>query len=506
MRRGVVATAVSATLVVALAASYSVLPGSVVSPQVSGVLAGSSVAPTDPVLVPASDALGAWRLPQTAVSDLLVEEVRPEPDRGKPVVRAEVRARGGLLGETDTGPRGDGGPAPREGQLLPTGAALVALSSPPERRRTDHRIVVRDKGAEVDIAASSRTRRGLTRTATVVASRTGRPATAARSVETLAGNLCPDPEGEIVLDLDLAVQVGRGDTPPLRSLSADVRAQLDDAARLTDVTAALRAGWSAGEDLVTVGGELSLDAVELGPVTAAEEPAYADETAERLGVAGLADARALAMGAVAAAQQLWSTGGCVDLTARAPQVVRPGSRTRVPLRIVSGVDGERLPAKVAIEVDGPGRVVEAGPRGFTFVAPRRRAQETTVVVTAASDRGRARLPVTISTTPEDLRVSGDYATGSAVGVKCAGPQGRWTVDLLSSSGTAAGELVFRLGEDRRGDFRGERSFDSPVGTLTVAEAGSVEYLPGKGRLVLRDSEGGRHELDVSTGTFCGGGR
>ena len=186
-------------------------------------------------------------------------------------------------------------------------------------------------------------------------------------------------------------------------------------------------------------------------------------------------ARALAAGALAAARERWTTGGCVAVRASLPEEVEEGSSTAFVPEATSLLDGEQVDGRVNVDVEGPGQVREDGD-GFVFTAGREPGRTTTLRLRFVSARGVAVTTLEVDTPSPDLRVDAPYKTVRVRGVKCDGPEGRWKLELTSSGGSSVGDLSFRLDQRLQGRFSGSRRFASPAGTITVSEGGTASYL------------------------------
>ncbi len=496
--RAAVAAGVTGSLMAALALSYVVLPGSVV-PQTRfgdpGAAAGTTDAPAGVVVVPAAEATQPLRQPAGAVSAVLA----PGGGEKRALARAEARARSELAPRLKQDrKRAKKSLDTVSAAYLPAAVSLVRSSGPREPQSRTARATV--AGTTVDVAVGTTTERDdRARTVAVVESPGREGAPALRSVESLEGVPCPDGDG--VLDFRVSVEVGVEATrgTATRSLTeAHVRAQVDDAGGLHSATADL----ATRQDGVDAAGTVAFDdGSALGEVVAVGD-LPADSAPRRTAERGLAAARALAAGALAAAEELWAGGGCLAVRADLPDVVAEGSEIELDPVVVSLVDGEEVDAPVEVAVDGPGRVEEIGAGAFVFTAGSERGSVSAIVVTSTSARGVVEHRFEIATPSPDLRVAATFKNVRVRGTKCAGPIGRWQWDILSGGGSAVGSLAFRLSSDLDGTYAGQRTFSSSAGSITVTEAGSVRYLPGRGALVLADREGGRWDLPVERGAFC----
>lgn len=490
--------AVTGSLVAALALSYAVFPGSVLPAPAQRAATGAVVATpaAAEVAVPAAEIGNPLRLPTGSVARTAVHG-----KERRPLVRAEVAARGELA-DAPGPPRGKKQPVDEvTAAYVTAGVSLVRTSLSESGKPGSTRSRATVAGRTVDVAVGSTTEEERVRTVAMVESDRARGEVTLRSTETLDGLPCPDTDGQVEIDVRVEVEVAGdpGEDGVTSVAAAAVRAEVDDQAELTAAAAALTASTTAGsgadvEGVVELDGSGSLAAVvaEDLPVDGAER-ARAEE--------GLAAARALAVGALAAARERWAGGGCLSVTAELPDEVEQGSTTPFTPEVSSLLDTSPVDAEVSVEVDGPGQVQEQGP-GFVFVAGPEPGRDTVLRIRAVSRRGIAETRLRVATPSPDLRVTGEYKSAVVQGVKCAGPTGRWELQLVGSAGSSAGELAFRLDESMVGSYSGSRTFGSLAGTITVSEGGVAQYRPAAGRLLLADREGGQAQLAVEQGAFC----
>ncbi len=441
------------------------------------------------------------------------------------------------------------------------GAALVALA---RGAASSRHVTARSGRAKVTLAAGTTVSRGRTTAVTVVRSQVGPDGPAARSLETLTGATCPDPTGRLTLQVEQSISARSASGGSVaRTVRAvlDVRttatAGLDAAVARVAVQPGVASGGGStgttagsgdtggsgptgdtggsgptgdtggsgptgdasgasatgdarrtGGAVTEVSGSVVLDGTTaLGPVTGAEALDGDGAEADALR-AGLAAARGLAAGALAEAQRGWRNGSCVTVAADAPAVVATGSGARVQVTARTP-DGATVKGRFSAVLRGPGSLRDgaadrrpARSRTFTLTAARQRGAVSRLLVTVVSVQGRATVAVDVATTPKDLRVDAAYLGGRVTGVRCRGPVGPWTLTLTSAGGAEAGEVGFRLGEDLTGVMRGSRRFPTSAGTITVAERGTVRYLPGSSTLLVQRLEGDTLRLPVSQGAFC----
>lgn len=503
MVRADVAIGVTGSLFAALLLSYAVLPGSVVPQRAEKALAGTGTSsPTGRIVLVEADRVRAplSGLPGSVAAPVLDRLPGPRPLRA--VARAETRARADLV------PTAGGGRRTGEGDaLLAAGVALVRLSAPAGRSASESRSTGVAPGAAFDVAVGSRVVDGSTRTVSVVDGRAGRPPVQLRSVETLEGSPCPDAKGVVRMTMAVEVTAGpaRGDGPEAGStFTAALEAEVDAEAEVSSAVASLTTVSSSGEagaGPVSAAGAVELDGTgSMGPVTADAPLALEGMELERV-VEGLRGARALAAGALVAARDRWRSSGCLTLVEDVPDVVEPGSITPLATTVESLVDGRKVDAELSYQVDGPGKVVEKD-GDLAFVAGRELGRRTTVRITATSRRGVVTAPVQLTTPTPDLRAAGTWKSGRATGDKCGGPLGLWELTLLSSGGSAIGEVRFRLDETLTGTLSGSREVSTAVGTLTVTEVGTVRYVPRRRVLVVDDPETTTFEVPVTSGAYC----
>jgi hypothetical protein len=289
--------------------------------------------------------------------------------------------------------------------------------------------------------------------------------------------LCPDPDGVIAFDIDLALETrgssGTGATSSISDvLAGHVTAIVDDDAELAslEVTGGYDHTTSAqGEGLTVPAGDSGIR-VEVGPDSVSAESTAGEETQAALDEARNYGAVLLRLtGGLAAARagDFYEKGYCTEIRvepAASPVTVGLGSETALDVVVAHTWDGVELTDRVTTVLSGGESVTPTGrtatPMTLSYLAPSEKNQSATIQLESRSRRGIATASLTLQT-PGGYRIHARDPYGATWdGVSCESPYGPWHLVRTTNSPV---ELNYH------GEFDALASPDGP-GTATGADS------------------------------------
>jgi hypothetical protein len=255
----------------------------------------------------------------------------------------------------------------------------------------------------------------------------------ANSKVKLTGNLCPNAEGKIDLNVEQSSN-GRagssGSTIYDKNLTAKIGASVNEDAEVASMDLDLKQATrsTAGGRQVYVEtnqsgkgatgdySDMKFDGVR---IDRASQQANADDAV--LSQNGLTDAFRLAIGVLQSAKGRWQGGGCVKIDATSPGTVSVNSSTQIPVKVTHKFEGSEVPSKLTAALSGGASVdptlIPKTAGTLTYVAPGETGKSATIKLTANSRRGRATLDLTASTGGDSYQIVGgldDFQTDTSV--------------------------------------------------------------------------------------------
>jgi hypothetical protein len=324
---------------------------------------------------------------------------------------------------------------------------------------------------------------------------------------------CPTADGKVTATMSADVRVtaaaGASTACGRYTMALDVSATVDDAAELTeavidvsgsvsDTTTTTSAdagadidGWFVeGGTRLTIAGRpadglrvLGVENTELTRWSARADQAAADAFM----VQQSAIATALVWLVLAAAEEFWRGGACVDVqlvSAGDPAAVHPGDEIPVGVEATSAVDGQPIGAPAtAVATATGGTVTPSGTAqelraDVVYVVPGDGADgEVTGVVTSRRGIGTTTLPFTMA---RKLVVDGRLDVFHASGTKCGGITGAWELALTADfqGYPFRGVLRFDLAATGRGTYTLVGSTTGGGITVDQSGSGTVEIISG----------------------------
>ncbi len=145
------------------------------------------------------------------------------------------------------------------------------------------------------------------------------------------------------------------------------------------------------------------------------------EDMDNLGSAGVKAALELGVSSLMSAQNAWQNGKCTKIVATSPGTVQPGSTTAIPVSVISIFDGANAPSKLTAALTGTESVdptkLATTPGSISYLAPNENGKSATILLTATSKRGKAKLELSANTGGAAYRIVGgldDWQTDTSV--------------------------------------------------------------------------------------------
>ena len=224
------------------------------------------------------------------------------------------------------------------------------------------------------------------------------------------GQRCPNAEGQVSFTITATLGSESGGSGTTQDLTTFVRATVGDDAEVTSTTFDMVQGTRQVK-----GGRQVY--IETGG-TYKYGPNYSDgkvsnmrgirnsqnATAEdvvNLHGPGIQAALDLGIASLASAQVAWQDGKCVKIEAPSPGKVEPGSTTAIPVNVISIFDGSNAPSKLKAALTGAESIdpttLAKTPGTLTYTAPDEKGKSATILLTATSKRGKAKLELNANT-------------------------------------------------------------------------------------------------------------
>jgi hypothetical protein len=215
---------------------------------------------------------------------------------------------------------------------------------------------------------------------------------------------CPNEAGQVSFTIKEHFNAGSGGASYTVDLTAYVRAEVNENADLSSVTFDINQGTRKVKDGRNVYVESAVTnkngTKSNQQVVRSSQEATADDVSN-LSAAGEAAAYMMALGSLAFAESNWQKGGCVKIEADSPGKVDPGSTSSIPVKVVSRIDGSAVSSKLVAALTGGASIdptsLAKTPGTLTYTAPNENGKSATILLTATSKRGKAKLELTANT-------------------------------------------------------------------------------------------------------------
>lgn len=265
---------------------------------------------------------------------------------------------------------------------------------------------------------------------------------------TIDGQRCPTAEGQVSFSIKARIGSESGGVGTTQDLTTFVRVIVNDAAEIASSTFDVTQGTlqvKAGRQVYLETGQT----IKYGPDFSGAQGSnwrvnqktdnVNQADADNLDPAGLKAALELGISSLISAQQAWQDGKCVKIVATSPGTVAPGSTTAIPVDVVSTFDGSAAPSKLKAELSGGQSVNPSSlpktPGTLSYTAPNESGKSATILLTATSKRGKAKLELSANTGGAAYRVSGKSNGVSFSGEICS-LQKPFTIDAVFPGGSS----------------------------------------------------------------------
>lgn len=305
---------------------------------------------------------------------------------------------------------------------------------------------------------------------------------------TIDGQRCPTAEGQVSFSIKARIGSESGGTGTTQDLTTFVRATVNDEAEITSSTFDIIQGTLQVKDgrqvyvetgeTIKYGQDFSGGNETNWHVNQKTDNAT-QEDVNNLQPAGFQAALDLGLASLMSAKNAWQSGKCTKIVAASPGTVQPGSATVIPVNVISIFDGTNAPSKLTAALTGAESIDPAllakTPGTLTYTAPAENGKSATILLTATSRRGKAKLELTANTGGAAYRVSGESNDVSFSGEICSlekpfmidgvFPGGSATTTFTPSSSTGGVESM-------SGEGSGCTQSGSGSYTVTINEDGS----------------------------------
>jgi hypothetical protein len=215
---------------------------------------------------------------------------------------------------------------------------------------------------------------------------------------------CPNDAGQVSFTIKEHFNSGSAGASYTADLTAYVRAEVNDNGELASTTIDVNQGTRKVKDGRNVYVESSATnkngTKSNQQVVRSSQEASAGDVSN-LSAAGEDAAYIMALGSLLFAQSNWEKGGCVKIDANSPGKVDPGSTTSIPVKVVSRIDGSAVSSKLVAALSGGASIdptlLAKTPGTLTYTAPNEAGKSATILLTATSKRGKAKLELTANT-------------------------------------------------------------------------------------------------------------
>jgi hypothetical protein len=320
----------------------------------------------------------------------------------------------------------------------------------------------------------------------------------------LDGQRCPTADGQVSFTIKAHFSVGSGGTELTQDLTTFVRATVNDNAEIVSSTFDLIQGTQqskGGRQVYVETGETVKYGSDYTGVNVSNlrvDQKTDNATGDEIGnFSSDGHAAALTMGIIALgdAQDNWLKGGCVKIEADSPGKVDPGSTTSIPVKVVSRFDGSAVSSKLVAALTGGASIdptsLAKTPGTLTYTAPNENEKSATILLTATSKRGKAKLELTANTgeKKQSYQVIETPGLGRSWKGACIDDLAQpFSLSWVDPTGTASFSLS--PSSSTSGSFSEKSHIEISGTTIDYAGGGDYEIVPTDtdpdGRLVGMD--------------------
>lgn len=247
---------------------------------------------------------------------------------------------------------------------------------------------------------------------------------------TIDGQRCPTAEGQVSFSIKARIGSESGGTGTTQDLTTFVRATVNDDAEIISSTFDVIQGTLQAKDGRQVYVETG-ETIKFGQDFSGGEQSnwrvnqktdnVTQEDLNNLEPAGFKAALELGVSSLMSAQNAWQSGKCTKIVAVSPGTVQAGSTTAIPVSVISVFDGTNAPSKLTAALTGAESIdptsLATTPGSLTYTAPNENGKSATILLTATSRRGKAKLELSANTGGAAYRIVGgldDWQTDTSV--------------------------------------------------------------------------------------------
>ena len=303
----------------------------------------------------------------------------------------------------------------------------------------------------------------------------------------LDGQRCPNAEGQVSFTIKATLGSEAGGTGKTQDLTAFVRATVDDNAEISsstfDVVQGTRSVKGGRQVYIETGMTLKFgphytDGKASNERVIRNSQNATQEDINNLEPAGIQAAFDLGNASLVMAQIAWKDGKCVKIEATSPGTVEPGSITPIPVKVLTIFDGASVSSKLKAELSGGASIdptsLATTPGTLAYTAPNENGKSATILLTATSKRGNAKLELMANTgeKKQSYQVIETPGIGNSWNGACIDDLAKpfslfWTGKgtsgsfIISPSSSTGGTLVEKLHADLGGatmDYEGNGSY------------------------------------------------
>jgi hypothetical protein len=294
------------------------------------------------------------------------------------------------------------------------------------------------------------------------------------------GQRCPDATGVVAFTVKVTIgadSAGKGIT---QELTATVTATSGDDARIVGakidaVQGARRIGGGrnvyveTGRTLTYAGSAKQGAFSNFREIRVSQDARSSDVD---LAVDGLDAATRMGEVILRLSELEWRDGKCVQIEAKEPGKVDPGSTTQIPVEVRHRVDGSSVKSRLEAVLSGGDTItpetLAATPGTLAYKAPGKQNAQATIALTATSRRGIAKLKLAATTGGTDWTADRPAPGGAWKGTKCDGLAGTWALKIDVSQGGSTVHQLFKV------TIAAEPDAEAGEGTFTYDENGTTK--------------------------------
>jgi hypothetical protein len=218
------------------------------------------------------------------------------------------------------------------------------------------------------------------------------------------GQRCPNAAGQVSFTIKEHFTAESGGASYTVDLTAYVRAEVNDNAELGSFTIDTTQGTRKvkdGKNVYVESGVTNKNGTTSNQRLIRSSQDATSGDVSNISAAGEAAAYYMGLSSLSFAQSNWEKGGCVKIEADSPGKVDPGSTTSIPVKVVSRIDGSAVSSKLVAALSGGASIdptsLAKTPGTLTYTAPNEAGKSATILLTATSKRGKAKLELTANT-------------------------------------------------------------------------------------------------------------